>query len=631
MDNYINYCDFDFNVNPLDDFYSYVNGNWIKNNKIPNDYSKWSSFEILREDNLSKLHKIILNSKGKYKILGQLYNEYINVKKRNNIKAKPIKYIIDEISSLKNKDDLWNYYCINYKKGFFNLFYLIASEDAKNSDYVVPHIYAGGLGLPDREYYFSEDKKEHRKKYIEYLENCYKLYFGKNVNMSFILNFEKDLAEKTYTNVQKRNPNIRYNKFTSNEFQKKTNLNWNLFFKNNFKNIKYFIVDNPDYFLELSKLINKYSLDQIKIILQVSVISNFSSYLSDDFYDNKFNFSRKFLSGQTQKKDLWKRAVNFVDNNLGDLLGESYSKKYFSQKSKEKMDLLVKYLINSMKERLLNLDWMTEPTKKKAIEKLKSIHTKIGYPDKWRSYDKINFDKSNNLIEMILIVIEFEFNFDMNRIYKNIDKNRWEMSAHEINAYFHPLRNEIVFPCGILQSPFFNVNADDAINFGGIGCIIGHELTHAFDDKGSLYDKNGNLNNWWSDIDMNKFKQKTKYFIEEYNKNGVNGKLTLGENLADHGGVKVSYYALKQKLIDDYSLNKSISGLNQYERFFISYSSIWKCNIKDSEYKKRLITDVHSPNKYRVNTVLSSIPEFHLTFFTLPINDMYRKKPEQMW
>ena len=295
------------------------------------------------------------------------------------------------------------------------------------------------------------------------------------------------------------------------------------------------------------------------------------------------------------------------------------------------MTQLVDYLILALGNRINDLTWMSTETKKKAIEKLKNIRYKIGYPDKWRSFNKLNLDKCNNLIEIIFEFYKFDYEYDISRFYKKIDKNRWEMSAHTVNAYFHPLRNEIVFPAGILQKPFFDLNADDAINFGAIGTVIGHELTHGFDDKGRLYDSNGNLTNWWTKDDEENFKKKTKYFIDQYNNENVNGELTLGENLADHGGVKISFYALQEKLKDDFLLNQKISGLSSQERFFLSYSNIWKGIVTKEEYEKRLITDVHSPNEFRVNTTLANIPEFHMTFSTLPTNKMFRENPEQIW
>lgn len=631
MDNYISYDNFDFSVSPLDDFYRYVNGNWIKKNKIPSDYTKWGSFEILNESNSKKLNELILSSNGKFAILKKSYEEYINFNKRDKLGKSPLQPIINELEKCKSNDEIWNYICKNFKLGIFNLFHFFGSEDSKDSDNVVPHFFSGGIGLPDRDYYFNEDKEEHRNKYLIYLQNCLKLYENKKYDLSFMLDFEKKLAEKIYTNVEKRNPEKRYNKFNLKEFKKQNNLDWNKFFEYNYKNIKYFIVDNPSFFIELSKLLTETSTDKLKIIMKVNIISKFSSYLSTQFYDNKFEFSRKFLAGQKNKKEIWKRGVSFTDGYLGELLGERYVEKHFSKKSKEKMTQLVDYLILALGNRINDLTWMSTETKKKAIEKLKNIRYKIGYPDKWRSFNKLNLDKCNNLIEIIFEFYKFDYEYDISRFYKKIDKDRWEMSAHTVNAYFHPLRNEIVFPAGILQKPFFDLNADDAINFGAIGTVIGHELTHGFDDKGRLYDSKGNLTNWWTKDDEENFKKKTKYFIDQYNNENVNGELTLGENLADHGGVKISFYALQEKLKDDFLLNQKISGLSSQERFFLSYSNIWKGIVTKEEYEKRLITDVHSPNEFRVNTTLANIPEFHMTFSTLPSNKMFRENPEQIW
>ena len=324
MDNYINYDNFDFSVNPLDDFYRYVNGNWIKNNKIPDDYTKWGSFEILNESNSKKLNELILSSKGKFKILNQSYEEYINFKKRDKLGKAPIQSKIIELEKCKNNNEIWDYICKNFYLGLFNLFHFFGSEDSKDSDIVVPHFFSAGLGLPDRDYYFNEDKKEHREKYLTYLQKCLKLYENKKYDLSFILNFETELAEKIYTNVERRKPEKRYNKLTLNEFKKQNNLDWDKFFKYNYKNIKYFIVDNPIFFIQLGKLFKNTSTENLKIILKTNIISTFSPYLSTEFYDNKFEFTRKFLAGQKNKKELWKRGVSFVDGYLGELLGEKY-------------------------------------------------------------------------------------------------------------------------------------------------------------------------------------------------------------------------------------------------------------------------------------------------------------------
>ena len=625
---------------PQEDFYRYVNAKWMSENKIPNKYSKWGTFEIINQENLKRLN-IILKSINcydkKYYKLKQLYNSYMDKNNLEKLDSSPIDKYINEIDKCNCKADIWKLLAKHYKYGNFSFFSFYPNEDAKNSKLVIPYIYSAGLGLPDRDYYFDKDKNKIRKKYLEYLESCWYLYYSKKKNLNHLLDLEIKLADKTYTNVQKRDPNKMYNKMSINELKQICNLDWDKYFSMFIiRDIPYLIVDNKEFYKMFYKLWNKLDINIWKDWMKCKVISRFSNLMSKRFYDNKFNFYNKFLSGQIESKPRWERAVSLVDNNFGELLGQLYVEKYFPESSKNKILDLVNNLKKELKDRILNLDWMSDKTKKKALKKYCVFKSKIGYPDKWRDFSKINFTNNDSLIEMILKINCFDFDYEMKRLFKPTDLSRWEMNPQTINAYFHPLKNEIVFPAGILQKPFFDPNADDAINYGGIGTIIGHEMTHSFDDKGSKFDHNGNLNNWWTKEDKDKFDNKAKYFIKEYDKlkvnsKNVNGKLTLGENLADHGGVKISFYALQRALNKKNQINKIINCETQNQRFFRSWAIIWRCNIRPKESLLRLKTDVHSPNEFRVNATLANIPEFHRTYNVKPGDKMYRKNPVQMW
>ena len=625
---------------PQEDFNKFVNAKWMLENKIPNKYTKWGTFEILHQENLNRLNKIIKSinvSNKKYYKLKQLYIEYMNKNKLEKLDSSPIDKYIDEVNLCNSKSDMWKLLAKHYKYGSFAIFSFYPNEDAKNSKLVIPYLYSGGIGLPDRDYYFDKDKKEIKEKYLQYLESCWCLYFKEDKNLDHILELETKFAEKTYTNIQKRDPNIMYNKMSINELKQICNLDWQSYFSILIiRDIPYLIVDNIEFYKLFFSLWKKLDICVWKDWMKCKIISNFSYYMSKRFYKNKFNFFNKFLSGQIEPKPRWERAVSTVDTYFGELLGQIYVEKYFPESSKIKMLDLVNNLKKEMKYRLLNLDWMSDQTKKKALKKLSVFRSKIGYPDKWIDFSKINFLKSDSLIEMIVKINCFNFDNEMKRLFKPTDLTRWEMDPQTINAYFHPLRNEIVFPAGILQKPFFDPDADDALNYGGIGTIIGHEMTHSFDDKGSKFDHNGNLKNWWTKKDKDKFDAKAKYFIKEYDKlkvhsKNVNGKLTLGENLADHGGVKISFYALKRVLKKKNQINKIINCETQNERFFKSWAIIWRSNIRCKEALNRLKIDVHSPNEWRINATLANITEFHETYNVKPGDKMYRKNPIQMW
>jgi putative endopeptidase len=630
----------EINILPSEDFNKNINGKWMENNPIPDKYTKWGTFEILHEENLNRLNNIIKDVDDTDKAflkLKQIYESYMNESKLEDLDSYPIDKYMKEIDNCKSKSELWKLLANYYKYGNLAVFSFYPSEDAKDSKLVVPYLHTGGLGLPDRDYYFDDDKKETREKYQEYIESCWSLYYLENKNLSHILNLETKLAEKTYTRVEKRDPHKNYNKMNINKLKQLCNLDWELYFsKLVIRDIPYIIVDNKEFYKTFYDLWTNLNINIWKDYMKYKVISKFSSYMSNRFYKNKFDFYNKFLSGQKEPKPRWERAVSVVDNNFGELLGRKYVERHFPESSKVKMLEMVNNLKEELKNRIINLSWMSEETKEKALKKYNVFRAKIGYPDTWRDFSELEFDDKDTLVDMLMKVNTFEFNYEMNRLFKPTDLDRWEMDPHTINAYFHPLKNEIVFPAGILQKPFFDPEAEEATNYGAIGTVIGHEMTHSFDDMGSKFDHEGNLNNWWTDEDKEKFDKKAKYYIDEYAKltvncKNVNGELTLGENLADHGGVKISYYALKKQLEKTNQLDKILSGMTANEIFFTSWAIVWRTNIRPEEADKRLMTDPHSPNEWRINATLANIPEFHETYNVKPGDNMYRKNPVQMW
>jgi putative endopeptidase len=643
----INIEDFNLSVNPNEDFAEFVNGNWKKNNPIPYKYTKWGTFELLYEDNLKKLKDITSsNCEGIYKNLSILYNLALDEKRLEKEGLKPFENIKKLILDANDKNELWEIMAILNKYGIAGMFSTYSQEDAKNSSIVVLHISTGGLGLPDRDYYFLEDKEEIRKNYKKYIADIllclYPLKYDIHIDKiaELIFDIELSLATYTYTSVEKRDPEKNYNKIDLSEINKLTMLDWNSYFKqlDILINIPYMIVDNLNFFENLGKLLISTDINLLKLYLLFKSLSSSAYYLNQKLVNLKFNFYGKFLSGQKENKPRWERAISMIDMTMGELLGRKYCELYFNSASKEKILDMVNSLNNELAERLKNITWMSKETKEKAFKKQKAFKAKIGYPDKWRDFSSLFLGNSHMDTKSLLTVIMdcnlFNHEYDISHLFKPTDPHKWEMNPHDVNAYFHPIRNEIVFPAGILQPPFFNPDGDDALNYGAIGTVIGHEMTHSYDDKGSQFDHEGQLNNWWTDEDRKKFMEKADYYVNEYgscliNGKNVNGELTLGENLADHGGIKIAFYALKKKL-DNSSTLIDKSKFNPLQRFFISWAIVWRCNITDEETDKRLLTDPHSPNVLRINSTLKNIPEFHEAFGIVDGN-MYRKNPVQMW
>ena len=642
---------FDFNVRPQDDFNLFVNGTWLKNNEIPSKYTRWGTFEQLHEENLDKIKNLIQNSKGEYEKVNILYSAAMNENRLNLENDIPVKKYINLLSQCSNKKELWSTVCNLYVKGLSGIFGLYPEEDAKNSELVVPYIGSGGLGLPDRDYYFDEDKSDIREKYKTYLINLLNLYYkDTNINeVNDVYNLEEKLAEKIYTRVQKRDPELNYHKITISELKQVIDLDWDTYLNTvtNSKKLEYVILDNPEYYKQVKKLWDSLSLDTWKKYFIIKVLRGSSSYLNDEYINLKFDFYNKTLSGQKELKPRWERAISMVNSDLGELVGRLYVEKHFTPEAKIKMTDMVARLNKELQKRIMNLSWMSDETKKKAMLKNDAFRAKIGYPDEWRDFSSLNLSKEDSLLDLSLKCSEFNHFYEMERLFKPSDPNRWEMDPHTINAYFHPLKNEIVFPAGILQSPFFDVNAEDAINYGAIGTVIGHEMTHSYDDMGRKFDHNGNLNNWWTDEDLSKFTEKAKYYIDEFgsyksNDTNLNGQLTLGENLADHGGVKIGFYALMDKIGKTYSPDNvfgissqsnyiSVESLTPEQKFFISWANVWRNNITKEELDKRIMTDPHSPGEWRINGTLANIPEFHQIFNVQSGDKMYRQNPVQMW
>ena len=629
----INPANLDTTVAPGSDFYMYANGNWLKNNPIKEEYSVFGSFHKLDEDNTNMLKELFdnaINSKDAkegtdIKKIADFYSSGLDTLTIEKLKIEPLVPYFNEISAIKNTKDLINKIAKLHTIQVYPVFYIYGNQDDKNSKMVIGQIMQGGIGLPDRDYYLSNDKQSKilRKEYVKYIVNLLSLsgkYKENEVEKiaNNIMKIETQLAKASMTRVEMRDPQKLYHKMNLAELQKLSpDFDWGLYFNLIGKpDIKEINVNQPDFIKEIGKMTNSIPINDWKDYLSFHLLNSFAPYLSNDFEKVHFGFYGTILSGKTKMKDRWKRIVEATSGMLGEAVGKIYVEKYFPAESKTRMLELVKNLKATLKEHIQALTWMTPETKVKAVEKLETINLKIGYPDKWRDYSKLIISKQPYVLNVISAE-NFEFKRKISEIDKPVERTKWDMTPQTVNAYYNPNMNEIVFPAAILQPPFFNKDADDAVNYGGIGVVIGHEMTHGFDDQGCQYDKDGNLINWWSQQDIENFKKQNAPIVDVYNNYvmldtlHVNGKLTLGENIADFGGVSISLDALKNKLKGD---EKNIDGFTPIQRFYLSFAEIWRQQIRNQELMRRLKEDVHSPARARVNIPVYHSDDFYKAF-----------------
>ncbi len=624
----------DKNVKPGNNFYEYVNGGWIKSHPIPPEYSQYGAFTVLYENNQKEL-KALVNEISKKKDtkkgsieqkIRDFYNSGMDTARIEKMGITPIEAEMKNIDAIKSLKMVQKEIARLHTMGVHPLFYFYAGADEKNSTMEIASLYQGGLGLPDVSYYTKDDpaSKKLRGEYVKHIAKMFELKGDDSLvaekKATEVLGLETKLAKTSFTRLERRNPEKNYNKMSLSNLQKlSSNLNWKAYFTNiGLAKPGDIDVGQPRFFSGISKIMQETPVNVWKAYLEWNLLDDAAPYLSKKFVRENFNFYGKTMSGQQKIQPRWKRVMRATSHGLGQALGELYVAKYFPPESKKRMVQLVNNLELAFADRIKKLDWMSDTTKVKAIAKLKAITVKIGYPDKWKDYSKLNV-VPDNYFQNITNASEFAFNFNRNKVGKPVDKSEWGMTPQTVNAYYNPSNNEIVFPAGILQPPFFNKNADDAVNYGAIGVVIGHEMTHGFDDQGRKYDKNGNMNNWWTAQDAKRFKAKTTKLADLYDHYTVldslhvNGKLTMGENIADLGGLNISYGAYLRSL--NGKTPKTIDGFTGTQRFFMAFAQVWRQNIRPKEMAKRLKTDVHSPGEARVN-----IPPFNLTVFIKAFN-----------
>lgn len=629
---------------PCTDFYQYAIGSWLKDNPIPSTESRWGVFENLSEDNREKINNLIseITSKSDYKkgsdeqLVRDFYLSAFDSTTCNARGIEPIKPYLDKINAISSKEELESYMIDAYKKGLGGAFGFWIGSDSKNSNENVLQVSQGGGGLPDRDYYLSDNEKMEaiRKAYIVHLEKMFALT-GENpqeakASAQTVFNFETKFAEISMTRLDRRDPLKTYNPKSIKELQALSPaFNWSSFFGAfGIENPEKIIVGQPDYMKGYSDLFKNTDLSVWKKYFEWELINSMANYLNKEMVDQNFDFYSRTLNGVQTMKPRWKRAQSMLDGNFGETMGKIYVARYFSEDAKKSVGQLIENLREAFRVRIENLEWMSEETKTSAKEKLESFTYKIGYPDTWNDFSSIAVSE-NTLFENIIAVREYSLNKMLKDYGQPVDKTRWWMNPQTINAYYNPLFNEVVFPAAILQPPFYNVDADDAINYGSIGAVIGHEFTHGFDDKGCLYNHQGNLENWWKDTDFSKFNKRADVIVNQFNQYkplpdlSVNGELTLGENIADFGGLTMAYYAL-EKALEGKPKPQDIDGFSYKQRVFLGWANVWKNNIKDEALRNRILNDTHSPGEFRVNGTLSNMPEFQEAWGCKDGDAMYR-------
>ena len=617
----INFENMDVSVNPGDDFYDYATKGWRNNNPIPDDYTRYGSFDVLANTNLERVREIAENDNGK---IGLLYRVAMDAEKLNAEKTTPIKPYIADIDKIKSIADLPEY--LGKMHTFSSAFWSDGvGLDEMDSEHYLFNIGQGGIGL-SRDYYFDDDdkSKEVRKKYKPYIKTQMD-NFGIKVDVEKLYALEERMAKSFYKKELLRDPLSNYHKKSLTELKNEIpNFDWDKYFESRGVKPEYLNVAQIETIKESIAIINGTDLDLIKTYLKFRIVNSATSLLDDKTYDTAFDFYNRVLSGQKEQKPRWKRAVAMLDGSLGEEIGRLYVKKYFPESAKKRMQDLVKNLQRAYEMRIKDLNWMGDDTKKQALDKLHTFKAKIGYTDKWRDYSKLEI-KNDSLFANMMRVAVFEDAFWLNKVGKEKDPYIWYMNAHEVNAYYDPSANEICFPAGILQYPFFDMSADDAFNYGAIGSVIGHEMTHGFDDQGRHFDKDGNMKDWWNEPDAKRFEERADVMRKFFNaiivapNTHANGEFTLGENLADYGGLTISYTAYKhfgEKSADT-------MGLSADQRFFIAYAMGEAGNIRDEEILRRTKTDVHSLSRWRVNGILPHVDAWYDAFDIKPNDKMY--------
>jgi len=644
MNSGIDRAGMDLDVRPQDDFFAYANGTWLRETEIPADQSGWGSFYVLADEGLKQLQTIIqdvADSSGDAKSakIGNYYNAYLDLERVNQLGLAPIADLLSDLDDVESHADVVEFFAAKNELGIDGPFNFFVAQDDKKPDTYILTTEQSGLGLPDRDYYFDDSERgtELRRKYVDFIAALLRLsgYADAEAAAERIMAVETQLAQHHWNKVDNRDADKRYNKMTGDELAAiLPNFNLAVFFDGvGVGEQAYVLVSQPSFIAGFNDVFPSVDVGTWKEYLRLQILKSYASFLSQEFVDANFEFFGKALRGREEQRPRWKRAIASVNTNLGELLGQLYVEKHFPAEAKSRMRTMVNYLILAYEESIRNLDWMSDETKENALEKLSKFTPKIGYPDEWRDYSELQIS-ADELVGNVRRARAFDHYRSVDKLGSPVDRSEWFMPPQQVNAYYHPTLNQIVFPAAILQPPFFIFDAEDARNYGAIGTVIGHEIGHGFDDQGSKYDGDGNLSNWWTDADRRHFEERTGRLIEQYNQFEplpglfVNGKLTLGENIGDLGGVTIALRAYELSLEGKES--PIIDGMTGMERFFLGMAQVWRSKFRDEAIQLRVKSDPHSPALFRVNGVVPNVDEFYSTFDVHDGDGHYLPKEERV-
>ena len=630
----------DTTVVAQNDFYDFACGGWMKNNPLTPEYSRFGSFDKLALNNLEQVNGLIQDiAAGKHakgsieQKIGDIYNMAMDTARRDKEGIEPIRKTLDEIAAISDRSQLSEVLGKAMEYGIWGMY---VEADAMNSSMNILNEYQGGFALGEKEYYFDTDEAtiRIRNEYRAHVARMFSLfgYADADAKAETVLRLETRLAGAAFNNVELRDPQANYNKMSVAELQDLVpQVDWKTYFAAMNIAPDSLSVGQVHHLQEAGKMLADEPLEDLKTLFIWQAIDGCASYLTSEIYAENFNFYGKVLSGREEPSPLWKRSVGIVNGTLGEAVGQMYVKKYFPEENKERMLALVKNLQKALGERIENLEWMSDETKAKAIEKLNAFTIKIGYPDTWRDYTALDIDPALPYYANLQRAAKFEQDYSLSYLGKPVDKTKWYMTPQTVNAYYNPSSNEICFPAGILQYPFFDMSADDAFNYGAIGVVIGHEMTHGFDDQGCQFDKDGNLNNWWTAEDKARFDARTKVMADFFSSIEVapgvhgNGEFTLGENIADHGGLQVAFQAFKENEAAKPASERlrTRDGFTPEQRFFLAYANVWAGNIRPEEILNRTKSDPHSLGRWRVNGALPHIAAWYEAWNVTPESPLY--------
>jgi putative endopeptidase len=630
---------FDRTVRPQDDFFAFVNGGWIKRTQIPADRASTGTFLALRDESQAALRAIIdsvsaaQNAPGSTgQKVGDLYRSFMDTARIEQLGVNPVRGDLDRIAAVSSREQYPELFAAMRRVGVATPFSFGVGQDQGNSSRYAISISQAGLGLPDRDYYLTDNERNTaiRNAYVQYLETLLRLSGTADAAGAArrVLAFETAVARLQWDRTRNRDRNATYNPTSVADLQgRMPGFRWSTYFTAaGLPRVDSVIVRQPDYLSAVDQLLAATPVEDVKTYLSARLLDGAASYLSRDFRDARFAFRGRVLSGQEQERPRWQLGVNAVEGALGEAVGSIYVERHFSPESKARMEELVANLMAAYREAIDELEWMSPATKAEAQAKLANFTVKIAYPDKWRDYSSLEV-RPDDLLGNVRRATAFEYADMIGRLGKPVDRTEWGMTPQTVNAYYNPVNNEIVFPAAILQPPFFNLQADDAVNYGAIGAVIGHEISHGFDDQGRKSDGSGNLRDWWTAEDASAFEQRANMLVEQYSAfeplpgARVNGRLTLGENIGDVSGVAIAYRAYKKSL--EGRPAPTISGFTGDQRFFLGFAQVWRSMARDQALRQQLLTDPHSPGMYRTNGVLANIPAFYEAFNVRPGDRMY--------